>query len=51
MKYVEFMKLSGMFGLGIDFARDDFWEYKWWEFEVHLTLGKFYVTVRINSHV
>jgi hypothetical protein len=51
LKRFEYFKLKGSFGLGIDIARDDFWEYAWWECELHLTLGRYYLTVRINRHV
>lgn len=43
--------LKGMRGFGIDLARDDFWEYQWWEFELHLTFYKWHMTVRINQYV
>jgi hypothetical protein len=51
LKRFEYFKLKGSFGLGVDIARDDFWEYDWWECEIHITLGRYYLTVRINRHV
>jgi hypothetical protein len=51
MRRISCITLSNTFGIGIDLARDDFNEYKWWEFEIHLTIIKWYIIVRINSHV
>ena len=51
MKRFEHFKLKGSCGLGIDISRDDYWEYAWWECEIHITLGRHYLTVRINRHV
>jgi hypothetical protein len=51
LKRIDHIVLEDMWGIGIEVARNDFWEYRWWECELHITLGKYYITVRINSHV
>ena len=51
MSRFTFMTLDRMWGIAIDIARDDFTEYAWWEFELHLTFYKWHMTVRINKHV
>ena len=50
LKRFDVMKLDS-FGFGIDFSRDDFWEYRWWECELHLTFGRYYFTIRIKRYV
>ena len=51
MSRFSFMTLDNMWGFGFDIARDDYWEYQWWEFELHLQFYKYLMTVRINRHV
>ena len=51
LRRIDRITLSNVIGLGIELARDDFNEYKWWEFEIHLTIIKWYFIVRISSHV
>lgn len=46
-KRFDYFKLSRTFGLGLDLTRDDFNEYRWWECEIHITLGPYYLTVRV----
>ena len=47
VKRFDYFKLSRTVGFGLDFARDEFNEYRWWECEIHITLGSYYLTVRV----
>jgi hypothetical protein len=49
-KHFSYFKLAKTFGLGIDVARDDYWEYRWWECELHITLGAYYLTWKIKKN-
>ena len=51
LKRIDHIVLEDMWGIGIEVARNDFWEYRWWECELHITLGKYYITVRIKRYV
>ena len=51
LKRFSHMLLEGVGGLGIDFTRIDFYEYRWWECEIHIILGRHYFTIRINQYV
>jgi hypothetical protein len=44
-------KLGNTFGLGIDLTRDDYCEYRWWECEIHITLGAYYLTFVLRKYV
>jgi len=46
-KRFDYFKLSRTFGFGLDITRDEFNEYRWWECEIHITLGAYYLTVRV----
>jgi hypothetical protein len=49
-KHFKYFRLANSFGLGIDVSRDDYWEYRWWECELHLTLGVYYLTWYIKKN-
>ena len=46
---VKIRKLEGSIGLGFDLARNYLRNYKWWECEIHATLGNKYITIYLND--
>jgi hypothetical protein len=48
-KRFSYIKLEHMFGFSIDLARLNYYEYRWWEFELHITLGAYYLTWEIKK--
>ena len=43
--------LESYIGLGIDFVREDLNEYRWWQFEVRITIIKLCIIVRFHPYV
>ena len=39
LKRIDHIVLEDMWGIGVEVARNDFWEYSWWECELHITLA------------
>jgi hypothetical protein len=48
-KRFTFIKLEHMIGFGIDLSRLHYYEYRWWECELHITLGSYYWTWEIKK--
>ena len=48
-KRFTYIKLANMFGFGIDLSRLNYYEYRWWECELHITLGAYYLTWEIKK--
>jgi hypothetical protein len=48
-KRFTYIKLENMFGFGLDLARLNYYEYRWWECELQITLGHYYFTFEIKK--